>query len=85
MASTLLPAAAHLTPARETACVTPGPDTTVGVPLVLGGGGLAGTAFHAGLLSATAERGWDARDADVVVGTSAGSTSAAPLRRVPAT
>jgi NTE family protein len=50
------------------------------VALVLGSGGLAGTAFHAGLLSALAERGWDARDADVVVGTSAGSTTAALLR-----
>jgi len=50
------------------------------VALVLGSGGLAGTAFHAGLLSALADRGWDARDADVVVGTSAGSTTAALLR-----
>lgn len=50
------------------------------VGLVLGSGGLAGTAFHAGLLSALAERGWDARDAELVVGTSAGSTTAALLR-----
>lgn len=50
------------------------------VALVLGSGGLAGTAFHAGLLSALAVRGWDARDADVVVGTSAGSTTGALLR-----
>ena len=50
------------------------------VALVLGSGGLAGTAFHAGLLTALAERGWDARDADLIVGTSAGSTTAALLR-----
>jgi NTE family protein len=50
------------------------------VALVLGSGGLAGTAFHAGLLSALAARGWDARDAEVVVGTSAGATTAALLR-----
>ncbi len=50
------------------------------VGLVLGSGGLAGTAFHAGVLTALAEAGWDARRADVVVGTSAGSTSAALLR-----
>lgn len=50
------------------------------VALVLGAGGLAGTAFHAGLLSALAARGWDARTAALVVGTSAGSTTAALLR-----
>lgn len=47
---------------------------------MLGSGGLAGTAFHAGLLAALADRGWDARDAELVVGTSAGSTTAALLR-----
>jgi NTE family protein len=52
----------------------------VRVALVLGSGGLAGTAFHAGLLSALAARGWDARSADLVIGTSAGSTTAALLR-----
>jgi NTE family protein len=52
----------------------------VRVVLVLGSGGLAGTAFHAGLLTALAGRGWDARDAALVVGTSAGSTTAALLR-----
>lgn len=50
------------------------------VGLVLGSGGLAGTAFHAGVLTALAELGWDARTAEVVVGTSAGATSAALLR-----
>jgi NTE family protein len=51
------------------------------IGLVLGSGGLAGTAFHAGVLTALWRVcGWDARDAHVVVGTSAGSTSAALLR-----
>lgn len=45
--------------------------------LVLGGGGYAGTAFHAGVLTALARAGWDAREAAVIVGTSAGATSAA--------
>jgi NTE family protein len=48
---------------------------------VLGGGGLTGTAFHAGVIAGLAEAtGWDARTAEVIVGTSAGSTSAALLR-----
>ncbi len=51
------------------------------VGLVLGSGGLAGTAFHAGVIAALAdELGWDARMAPTIVGTSAGSTSAALLR-----
>src|SRR3712207_366785 len=51
------------------------------VGLVLGAGGMAGTAFHAGVLQALFEdAGWDAREAEVIVGTSAGSTSAALLR-----
>jgi NTE family protein len=41
--------------------------------LVLGGGGVAGTAWEIGLLAALAEHGVDVRDADLVVGTSAGS------------
>ena len=48
---------------------------------MLGGGGLTGTAFHAGVIAGLAQPvGWDARDAEVVVGTSAGSTSAILLR-----
>lgn len=51
------------------------------IGLVLGGGGLTGTAFHAGVLTALAEDlGLDARSADVIVGTSAGSTAAALTR-----
>ena len=53
--------------------------TTVG--LVLGAGGLQAAAQHAGVLAALAEAtGWDPRSADVVVGTSAGATTAASLR-----
>lgn len=51
------------------------------IGLVLGGGGLTGTAFHAGVVAGLAQFvGWDARDAQVIVGTSAGSTTAALLR-----
>lgn len=51
------------------------------VGLVLGAGGVAGGAWHAGALAALAERtGWDVRDAEVVVGTSAGSIAGAGLR-----
>ncbi len=53
--------------------------------LVLGGGGVAGIAWETGLLFGLAEAGVDVLDADVIVGTSAGSavaaqvTSGAPL------
>lgn len=50
------------------------------VGLVLGAGGVAGHSFHAGVLRALAEAGWDARDAEVVVGTSAGSIVGVALR-----
>jgi NTE family protein len=51
------------------------------IGLVLGGGGTAGLAFHAGVLLALHhDLGWDARDADVIVGTSAGSIVGALLR-----
>ncbi|HEY5117599.1 MAG TPA: patatin-like phospholipase family protein [Nakamurella sp.] len=51
------------------------------IGVALGGGGLTGTAFHAGVLCALVEEiGWDARDAEVIVGTSAGSTAAALMR-----
>jgi NTE family protein len=53
----------------------------VRVGLVLGAGGVAGGAWHAGVLAALHEAtGWDARDAEVVVGTSAGSVTGAALR-----
>ena len=51
------------------------------IGLVLGAGGVVGHAFHAGVLAAVAEStGWDPRDADVIVGTSAGSVVGALLR-----
>jgi NTE family protein len=51
------------------------------VGLVLGGGGLVGHAFHAGVLRALAEAtGWDPRSADLIVGTSAGAYAGAQLR-----
>jgi NTE family protein len=51
------------------------------IGLVLGAGGLTGDAFHRGVLRALSERGYDARSADVVVGTSAGSMVGAFLRK----
>ena len=55
--------------------------TSTRVGLVLGAGGMTGQAFHAGVLAALEEElGWDARDADVIVGTSAGSVAGSALR-----
>lgn len=54
--------------------------------LVLGAGGLTGGAFHAGVLQGLLDGGWDATDADLIVGTSAGSSTGATLRaRIPVT
>jgi NTE family protein len=51
------------------------------VGLVLGAGGAVGGAYHAGALAALADAtGWDPRTASLIVGTSAGSASAASLR-----
>ena len=51
------------------------------IGLVLGAGGVVGHAFHAGVLAALQEEtGWDARGAELIVGTSAGSGVAALLR-----
>src|SRR4051812_15225843 len=51
------------------------------VGLVLGGGGIVGQAYHGAVLCALHEgTGWDPRDAEVVVGTSAGAASGAELR-----
>ncbi|MEX2292616.1 MAG: patatin-like phospholipase family protein [Acidimicrobiales bacterium] len=56
-------------------------DRTPRVGLVLGAGGVAGGAYHAGVLAALHDAtGWDPRDATVIVGTSAGSISGAALR-----
>src|SRR5450755_4614662 len=55
-------------------------DDAPRVGLVLGAGGVAGGAFHAGVLAAiAAATGWDPRRATVVVGTSAGSITGASL------
>ena len=51
------------------------------VALVLGAGGAAGGAFHAGVLAALEQvTGWDPRTAEVIVGTSAGSVAGTSLR-----
>src|SRR3954452_17214197 len=51
------------------------------VGLELGAGGVTGDAFHRGVLRALAETGYDARSADDIVGTSAGSMVGAFLRQ----
>ncbi|MGB3696858.1 MAG: patatin-like phospholipase family protein [Gordonia sp. (in: high G+C Gram-positive bacteria)] len=49
--------------------------------LVLGGGGAAGNAWEIGVVAGLAEAGFDlTREADLMIGTSAGATSAAQLR-----
>lgn len=51
------------------------------VGLVLGAGGFVGQAYHAGVLAALEEAlGWDPREAEVIVGSSAGSLTGAALR-----
>jgi NTE family protein len=51
------------------------------VGLVLGAGGTTGRAYHLGVLSQlSAATGWDARTAEVIVGTSAGSVAGAYIR-----
>ncbi len=53
----------------------------VRVGLVLGGGGVVGQAYHSGVLAVLQhDFGFDARGADVVVGTSAGSITGTLLR-----
>jgi len=47
--------------------------------LVLGGGGIAGVAWEIGLLAALADDGLDLTDADLFIGTSAGSTVSAQI------
>jgi NTE family protein len=51
-----------------------------GKALVLGGGGLAGLGWFAGLFHGMSLQGTDLRDADRMIGTSAGSATAAQLR-----
>ena len=57
-----------------------GPSPAPRRGLVLGAGGVLGAAWTTGALAAVqAEYGWDPREADVLVGTSAGSVLAASL------
>jgi NTE family protein len=65
----------------ESAVTVGGVSRGLRVGLVLGAGGVAGGAFHAGVLAAVEEAtGWDPRRAAVVVGTSAGSITGTSLR-----
>ena len=48
--------------------------------LVLGGGGITGIAWEIGILAGLAEQGIDLTDADVVIGTSAGSVVGVDVR-----
>ena len=48
--------------------------------LVLGGGGVTGVAWEIGMLTGLAARGIDLSDADLVVGTSAGSVVGVDVR-----
>ncbi len=51
------------------------------IGLVLGGGGIAGYAFHAAVLAAVQEMtGYDPRTAEIILGTSAGAIAGAALR-----
>ena len=47
--------------------------------LVLGGGGSAGNAWLIGVIAGLSEAGLDVTDADLIIGTSAGSTAAAQI------
>jgi NTE family protein len=63
-------------------CRVPGHGACVTrVGLVLGGGGVVGQAYHSGVLAVLQhDFGFDARTADVIVGTSAGSITGTLLR-----
>jgi NTE family protein len=50
------------------------------VALVLGGGGAAGQAWAIGIIAGLAEAGLDLTQADLVIGTSSGATTAAQVR-----
>ena len=51
--------------------------------LVLGGGGVTGIAWELGVIAGLAAAGCDVRDADLIVGTSAGATVAAQISTGP--
>src|SRR5215831_1035600 len=87
--STSLPAtAAHWVPAVADVTSTTSSGRDIKSPmadvaekaLVLGGGGISGIAWEIGMLAGLAERGIDLTDADLVVGTSAGSVVGVDVR-----
>ncbi|WP_433875376.1 patatin-like phospholipase family protein [Sinomonas atrocyanea] len=55
------------------------PDAPAERALVLGGGGSTGNAWLIGVIAGLSEAGLDVTDADLIVGTSAGSTAAAQV------
>ena len=58
---------------------TASPTSRAATALVLAGGGAAGNAWQLGLIAGLADAGLDVTDADVIIGTSAGSTVAAQV------
>ncbi len=54
-----------------------------GTALVLGGGGSAGNAWLIGVIAGLLEAGLDVTEADLIIGTSAGSTAAAQMLSAP--
>ena len=65
----------HLSQASPDALSTP----LLGTALVLGGGGSAGNAWLIGIIAGLFDGGLDVTGADLIVGTSAGSTAAAQI------
>jgi NTE family protein len=57
-------------------------DAVTGRALVLGGGGAAGNAWGIGVIAGLLDAGTDVTTADVIIGTSAGSTVAAQITAV---
>ena len=53
--------------------------------LVLGGGGAAGNAWVIGVIAGLFEAGLDVTEADLIIGTSAGSTAAVQITSAPPT
>lgn len=58
------------------------PDLSFRTALVLGGGGSAGNAWLIGIVAGLSEAGLDVTAADLIIGTSAGSTAAAQLTAI---
>ena len=66
---------------RPCSSASPGGPAMTRVGLVLGAGGVVGQAYHAGVLAVLEhDFGFDARGADMIVGTSAGSITGTLLR-----